>query len=701
MMIGLGLSLSLSLGGRSGGGGAPAPISAIAANGWTADMVTPADLSLSPITVQRQGYNALAQPIAIAETLYTTKRVRQAYPNHASLTASDVALSDYLLSTDTVAGVTNNSAEVMPVPIANWSMQSRMIVGNMLRLSVTGNHWSARNGAPFACVEFSVSDGTTTVTAKVSSMSVSTVGAGDVFAVLAYETDIDISTLANPADITANAKVYPWIGGLASVHDSSLNSGTSEFSPRLFRRDTAKFAAPNVVYVATTGNDTTGYVGTDAGLAEASPCRTPNGAINRARTVLGSASGSLNGLRVWLTEGSWVLGNNPTTNTVDMLVTIEPAPGAAKANTIWQFGAANYTPALTYVVYKGLSIVRQGAFYITNSTGFTLVEDCTVNPNGFTGAIATGTGRVFFWNGVTFTGASGSMLAPSTAQSSGMVRGVTQTVSGSFHAKLILGCRLAAAGLGASTYPQSNSIVQFNSFPTPPSGNATLELTATLTGYSVSQNLFEVTHTTTSTPSLRPSSDSNTNSLTHVLFDNNSVASGHSQVGRFNAFYDETALTYRQHKFCRVSRAFAGAIFHKGDWFLGANGNGSPNPTDAPLHTGNWGQLYGVGWIANVTLYGQPATNTVGSIEGQAYPGPLSSIGTSNTAPTVPYTAVTNWQATTANTGTGAAIAGAGGGDYSLPPGSPLLGRVTSAQEVFPFDLDGNARDRGSIGAYR
>jgi len=699
-MTGLFLGLGLGLAVNGGGGGVASPLSSIATTGWQAEYAaTPPSLNpLVPITVSRQGYDATGATTTYSETLTVTQRVRQAYPNQASLSALTVALSDYVLTTDTIAGVTNNSAEAMPKPIANWVMPSRRIVGNTLRLGVTGNHWAARNGKPFACVIFSVTDGTNTVTKTVTSMSVSTTGANDRCAVLAYEDDIDITSLTDAALITANAVVYPWIGAAASVLDSSAGSGVREFSPRVFKKDTAKFAAPNVVIVSSLGVDATAYVGTDPALAALSPALTPTGAVNRARTVLGTAAGSLDGLRLQLTDGTWSFSASPTANTVNVEIVIEPAPGATPANVIFEFGGVSATSGTAYLrVRGGLTLRRAGALYLYNlGTGFCVIEGVTFNPNGNTGAMSSTNPAWFFYNGVTFTTNATSILnAGANAQA--MLRGVSISNSfGSWEGHVTVGCSISNVGgyaVGSRLF--DGLIIQFNKFLGVSASVAVVNVTGTgtISQVSVSQNLSEVTHTTSSTPCFRASSDSSAVNLTHVLFDNNTIASGHAQTGRFNFCYDETAGTLRSHKFCRVSRALVGSIYNKGDVFI----------TDG-THIGNWAQLYGVNDKALRSLFINTGVNGVGDTEGFAYPGLLSSIATTQLTPQYSLAAATNftnWQATTTNSGTGVSVAGAGGGDYTLPPGSALLGILTASDEVFPRDLDGNLRDRGSIGCYR
>lgn len=690
------------------GGTAPAPslpFTLVNADGWSVEYTsTPGSLNpLDTVTVTQAGFDDTGAAASVTETLTATQRVRLAFPDQASLAPTRVALSGELLAGTSIPGVTNGSDLVSPTPIVNWTMISRHLVGNTLRVGVTGNHWAARNGRPFRTVVFTATDGTTTVSATVTSMSVSTTCAGDQHAVLAYETNLDISSLANPADVTVNAKVYPWIGTSASVADSSTGSGHREFSPRVFRRDTAKFANPNVVYVAAGGVDATGYVGTDATAAAASPCLTLTGAINRARAVLGATAGSLDNLEVRLTEGTWSLSANPTANTTNFLVTITRAPGAAQANTILQFGGGNFTPGITYLRYKGLNIQRTGIYYsYAGNVGFCVYEDNVWSSISATGALSSST-TLHFWYGNVFNAGIGQMLS-AASPSHAMIRGVNSTVStGNFHGFLVLGSKFRAGVYAAGSYSENNSIMQFNSFRGVSSGNAVIELQNPIVGLTFSQNLIEGGHTSTSTPAVRPSSDNNINSLTHVLFDNNTVAFGHFQVGRMNVFYDETVGTYRTHKFCRIRNTVAGSIYNKGDIFVGTNANRGPSPADAPLHTGNFAQLYAVGWKNVITLFAQPGTSTVGATEGVAYPGLGSTFAASDRTPTISLADgvnFTTWRATTTNSSTGTAIAGTLDGDYTLPAGSALLGRVVSADEVFPYGLDGAPRSRGAVGAY-
>lgn len=255
----------------------------------------------------------------------------------------------------------------------------------------------------------------------------------------------------------------------------------------------------------------------------------------------------------------------------------------------------------------------------------------------------------------------------------------------------MLGCDITTpGGLGSpvGTRSANGSIIQFNRFTGPTAQLLDVGTPESVVGFSFSQNLVEVT--TSTGPGLRASGDSGIGNLTHVLFDNN-TATGYGSGGRFNLGYNETTGTQRTHKFFRQSNSIIGNMYTKHDVFLGTNGNGSPDPVGAPLHVGGWSFLYQVGSRNNWTQFGAPATNGVGASEGPAYAGLSTTLGTSMTVRNDPI--FMNYQGLTAS-------AGVGGGDYRLQAGSPCIGLVAGANEVFSFDLAGIARTRGAIGAY-
>jgi hypothetical protein len=660
---------------REGSVVAPA-VAVVAANGWEAAMVTPIDLALAPVALSRQGYNATGGTVTVAETVLTTKRVRQPYPNEGSLTANTVALSDYVYTTDTISGVTNNSTEISPKPVANWSIVDRRVVGNSLYLEIVAFH---RNGV--ACVEFSATDGTLTVSATTSAPIVSAVG-GDAGAVIVYAVTLDITTLADAANITANAKVYPRIGAAASVADSALSSVAREFSPRVWRKNVARAASPNLVYLASGGNDTTGYVGTDAGLAAASPCQTLTGAINRARTVLGTSAGSLDGLRVRLTAGTWTLATIPTANTVNAEVVIEPAPGVAKADALLGWGTANTRFGLNYVRFLGITIDRTGAvgnLFGSTSGFFAVVDGCNINMNGVAGAWGTTAGSAgYFIGGTVISGALSTGLSAGTAEVR-MLRGVSGGVANDgaqVEGWLVLGSALQGIRFTWGTRATSGLVLAYNLLTRLGGTNAVAQIESSvdnLTGAAVVQNVWEWT-SATSGPVCRPSGDSAPNDTSHLICWHNTFA-GFDIYGRGNILYNETASDARTHKL----HSFIGNVHvqmnTKHDVFA-ADGS----------RVGGWSFLYGVGARGEFARY-RDAGSGAWSRE---YSGAGSITGTINTGVGTDPRFISP-----AHTTSGP-LAGAGGGNYVLEGGSPARGIVFASP--LPFDMAGSARS-GSVAA--
>lgn len=129
-MAGIGIS-PLEIAGRAAGsagsaGASPAPVTAIAADGWRASYNGTPPAEMDPagapesFAVVRPGFDAAGNATTVTDTVTLMKRVRRPYPDQASLTPDDIALSDFIYADDSVAGVTNNSARPYPQPLAMW-----------------------------------------------------------------------------------------------------------------------------------------------------------------------------------------------------------------------------------------------------------------------------------------------------------------------------------------------------------------------------------------------------------------------------------------------------------------------------------------------------------------------------------------------------------------------------------------------------
>jgi hypothetical protein len=676
------------------GGASSVPFTALIysvdSTGWQADMVTPSDLAFSSVSLTRQGFDNTGTATTYDETVTTTKRVRQAYPDQASLTTSTVALSDYIYSTDTIGGgAANSSAETSPKPVAQWAMYDRTIVGNSLTLQIVAFHRNGRAGLPVACVEFTATDGTNTVTSKVTAPTVLG-GPGDQYPVVGYSSTLDITSLS-AGTITANCKVYPWIGSTASgsVQDSSANTDLWDFSPRTFKKDTTLAATPYIVYVATGGNDTTGAVSQSDATAAASPCLTLAGAINRAATVLGTGAGALDGLRVRLTAGAWSFASSPTARTTNTEIVIEPATGQTKATVTVNFGAGAFHANTTYVRYRDVALVRGGVNPLHNKgSGGYVVDDCTLDNAGNSAALGAGAGGCLasFVNTV-MTNMVGT-TNPSATHIVRMMRGCQFTANGTLtnvivEQRSILGCKFKGVINGnAVGRAINNVVVAYNYFQGGNSGAGMTDFStpATTANVAIVQNIFEYT-SSASAISVGLSADGKDANTSHYIYWHNTNA-GFDVYGRNNNFYNETVGTARTHKLGSMIGNIYVQLNTKHDVFAGAN----LGLADASTRVGGWSFLYGVGHRGEFMRYQDAATGTWS----REYPGPNAVVGTTNTG------AGNDPLFTTPQHTTAGPVAGAGNGTYTIGALSPAKSLVTNSP--IPFDLAGSARS-GTVAA--
>ncbi len=671
-----------------------ASVTSINAEGWSATVTAPPTFdpvnTPQPVVVSRQGFDTTAAAVTYLDAFTLTQRVRQAYPNQATLDTSRCALTDYVYSTDTVTGVTNNSAEVSPKPIANWVLSDHTVVGNIIRLELVAFHRNGRNREQVACVEFRATDGTTTVTQKVA-VSVISGRAGDANPIIVYQCDLDVSTLANPATITVNAKVYPFIGGAASVADSAASAVEREFSPRIYLRNTTLAANPVFVYVATTGNDTTGAVSTTAATAAAAPCLTVLGAINRLIAV----NATLDGCIIRVGAGSFVMASTATTRTQtvgECIITRDPA--VAKSASIVTFGLAafrtRFGAAGGWLRFFDITVQRTGASTIQGeaTSALHLTFDQCAFDNGANSATIYANSHGY-WLGTVLTNLATGALTAGTYEHR-LWRGTSMTLAAqTVESWLAIGNAWTGLdGTSAGTRTQTGGIMAFNKLMKVGSnaGAWTVGATTDCIGAAFVQNVVEYT-SATSSPAIRSSADATSGNTQHILIQSNSFA-GFFINGRANIFYDEGA-TRRSNKLMAVRGNIHVQINTKGDQFRGVNEAGA----DASSAVGNWAYLYGVGCEAEFSMFIDANSSGIGSAFAQAYPGLAANIGTSATLRNDPlYTA--NAATTSGPT------AGAGNGSYTLQAGSPAKGMV--ARPALRFDLSGAARSAtaASAGAY-
>lgn len=662
------------------------PFASVNPDGWTVDYASPPTLDPvgAPQTFQvtRAGFTGSAATTTYTDTLTLTQRVRQAFPNQAVLTASTVALSDYVYQSDTIVGASNNSLEAAPQPVANWVMPDRQVIGDTVTLEIVAFHRNARNGEQVACVEFSATDGTSVVTQKVSSSVVSG-RTSDRNAVIVYRATLNISAFANPATVTCNAKVYPWIGTGASVRDSAGQTSPREFSPRIFVRNTTKFAAPPLAYVATTGSDTTGVVSTAPATAQATPFATVLGAIKGLKAATAVTGGRIDGCQVRLGAGSFVatsLASSDVTGGIQdaSFLTITRDPSVARTAATLTFGAAAFRTRFPFLRIADCSIQRTGTLAFQGETALPMLlvlDDVNFDNASFNATILNSATLCLY--GCDLKNAGTSPFAAG-ANEVRMLRGLLNDSGAAIESWLVVGCRLINGTHGASLFsngPRSSNgaICAFNYFSGYRLSFGSLAETISV---AVVQNVIEYFSATSNT-GLGMSPDSASSNTLHGLLAHNTIA-GFFNNGRSNLFYDEHPTIPRTHRLPSSKGNIHVSLNNKGDVFLGDG-----------TRTGNWPYAYGVG-ISGDLLQFDSASPTFR----QDYAGLGVLAGSSTT------TGIALLFAAPAHT-TAGPTAGAGNGTYTIGATSPAKGLVPVP--VLKFDLAGNARPAGacSAGAYQ
>ena len=680
-------------------GAAFAQLTSIDSAGWSAQYTNPPtfapDTSPETVSVSRAGYDAAANATTYIEPLVITARVRQPYPNQATLTASTVSLSDYVYSTDTIYGVTNGSVETSPKPIAHWVTPSRSVIGTTIGgtvapVEIIAAHRNARSGRQVAAIKFLISDGTTTISTTVSSTVVSG-RTCDRNAVVVFQLPATDITSLTAGLITINAEVYPWIGGSASVLKSVDQTAGREFSQRYFLKNTTLSANPPFAYVSTTGIDASGVVSTNPATAAASPFLTVLGAINGIHTALSATTGADGAIiRIGHDGGTpFVLGSTATTRTQKCgHLTITRDPTVARANARVSFGSAAFRPRLGGSLispittgalrFADIAIVRTGTSSLTGEAASQLeivFEDVDFD-NGSAAAAWLSNAHDYFV-GLTFTNLTGNSPLGSAAGEHRCMRGVTADLNfGGLDGWLVAGSTITRAGsFGRGTRTYNGAIFASNRFNNIDTGGATFPIGATqdATGVAFLQNTFEFIAASAAT-SLRISADSATGNITHLVMHNNTLV-GAGDAGRSNLLYDEAA-TARTHKL----QSFAGNIH------VQINTKSDVFKLDG-TRTGNWPYIYGVGCRGEFSQFIDANNGGLGTSYAQQYPGLRANIGTGSLTRNDPL--FTSYAGTTVSAGP-IYTAGSGGGTYTLQATSPAKQMLPSA--VLSHDLAGIAR---------
>lgn len=392
-MLGIGIATTTLRRPLAGPGGPATPVAAltaIAANGWQASW--PAPPAIGPadprpaFSVIRPGFTAAGTPTTVTETVRVTTRLRRPYPDQASLTPDQVALSDFIHAGDTVPGVANGSTLPYPRPVCCWlTPDLERATGPSFTARLAVAHAYARQGKPVAAVTFIASDGVTTVAQTVSAMSARAWASG-LWAPY-FEVTLDTSTLAAGAICTLDAIIHPWVGTAyqASVQGAAYPS--INFTVLKFLNDRTGSYGTAYAYVnATGGSNATGVAAATASAAAAAPFQTVAAAaaaikaFNTAAFGRAEAAGGV--IRLVAGIHAHATFASATANAFPLL--IEAADPAAKAVTIYTDNGANVSGGLPgKVKLRNLTLRKAGGSVILldNGAGVTTLDRMLVLEN--------------------------------------------------------------------------------------------------------------------------------------------------------------------------------------------------------------------------------------------------------------------------------------------------------------------------------
>jgi len=675
MTIGIGTHLGQTPTGDQAAAPA-AGISHILSDGWRAFHPQAADVTPTspPIIVTRQGFDGSGNSTTHSDSITITTRTRDPYPDHDTLTETDVALSDFIYAGDTISGVPNTSTLAYPKPIAMWLNHDREHANgpvHSLRLAVA--HGCARLGRPVAAVKFIASDGVTSVAQTVSSMTSVQFDASGLH-VPHFATDMDLTPLTQGALLTIDAVIYPWVGDAFTIStDADPYPSPNLTTLRLLNDRTGAYGTALAYVDSVFGDDSTGTVAGDAAAA-GPPFATIAAAATAIATFNVNTYGRPNdagGGIIRLVEG--VHDFTPFKNqgtSIDVPLVVEAADPAKRDTTILtDGGSSKFNGIPTQLKLRDLTLRKTGGSVVFLDSGAAspshlfVTENCIWNANNtsYYGAWVYRVGRFFQRNcaigaggdprqGNFFSTEATMVTAVGCDRCAGSITyqaaGCSNLTEFNWRAPTTARPAMDGLFLGWNVFTNgttSNPIININA-PIGPRGLAFVG------------NIVE-SWGSSSNAALRLNADGDASPAENVVFQHNSI------VGeRINLMYLDGAVNVA--KSAHVSFNLFERLNIKSDVFASQAGN-----------TGNWPVRYKVSWSHNAIASG--------SNNGAAY-GPVSWLGerpsageTTGTAPAF----VDDRSHLGSDTG---------GGDYT-PTSASTLPVIPAGRAGYPVDLVGNA----------
>jgi hypothetical protein len=695
---------------------------------------------LMTFTVTSMGFDDNGDATTIVRTVYGVKPQRKVTPDEATndeTTAGTdvivkVILSDYIYSKDDVGAgksgtavtysigsgfytktaipnnastgtAVNSSTLAYPKVVGNWSYvhDFEHITNASHKLRVAAFHRSAQQGRPVRLVRFTETDGSTTVTTNVTTMTIDADMSADAVPVPEYVATMNSTTLTQGATITRNFKAFPWMGDDAACLDSSTGTAapTPLVGPLTAVNDrTGAYGTTCALVDATLGNDSTGVaedISTfDPGTAlpfltigKAASAIAAYNNTNRSRNDVGAG-------QVHCKAGSynWLGSSNSYGSVPACWITIQRAAGVAVDDVILS-GTSGNTDISDRVRIKGLKITSNTVNTFSGMLALWF-DTCHFDTSGST---LWNTSGSVLW----FTHCDVDQLAigmkpfSTTNQSTKLARG--NDLTGFAHTIQVY---TVLGNLRTTKYVPSAVLFRQDSIAGSLCPNAVNFIIAynkiygwqcnvvealsvgannpNTHGGAIVQNLIENTDVATGGLLSIASSDGVTTNtpVDNLLIWHNTFVGQRCFVG-----YNDAGTIIKERRYWSQKANYWDRWANKGDTFA---------PTNA-ARVGAWTVTNRVG--ASGCVLAQTMISLPGNFFAE-YEG-IKSYQPTTSSPST-YADFVDLQATTGATGN---VAGAGDGDYHTNVTSPLRGMPDVL--LLPYDLDGDARSLGdAAGAY-
>lgn len=647
-------------------------------------------------TVVSEGYNSSGVLGTVTRTLYATKILRKPYPNEASndepaATTIRVALSDFIYNDDknggagtsgtdptvtiaagcirndgglaelnnaaTALAVTNASTLDYPQVIGQWDHIAGVCTADRVKANFNVA-FNARHRSGIAAVLIDAT-GQTSLVADTSNAATLTMTQRTATSLYAdsYVAAIPIAQFTQGELITLRARAYPVVGDADSIIDTNARATAAEeclgYNDAVILCDKSD-ALDDIVYVSTTGNDTTG----DG--SEGNPYATIGKGISQGNIV-------------YLTAGTHLaVGSTQTRKATNEWVVVQPAPGLTSSDVTVQVAATVKVYRCSRLRYHGVTVTLESTSSWLDGEdldNFLRFTNCVFDSSGVgtpTTSPAYRSDCTYFENCTGDMGRTNWALGSfSTARVAFQADGVvfsdaTATASSMDPWYRLVACRSDGAVLfheksASNAAPaQDNLLFEFNEIVNCTNTGNTIWRMSTgvqvniARGMSVCGNVIEKVSATTAL--MQIAADSTTSTTNHVILWHNTFAGERLNIG----YNDVGTTAYAHVNYSQKFNSFR-------DW----NNKDDTFGTGSANRTGSWAVGYGVGFLAN-------------NYEISTFPGEAE-----------------GFDLTTGSPGyvddQGNAAGGSGNGDYHPAAGSTLLDRVPAGERVLTHDLYGTA----------